>query len=73
MIENILYAVDVCQSAGQMPLDMQKIKCDFASFTLRKFMRGPRGAAVLFVSDKVLNLGLEPLFIDMRGADWMFQ
>lgn len=71
--ENILYAVDVCQSAGQMPLDMQKIKCDFASFTLRKFMRGPRGAAVLFVSDKVLELGLEPLFIDMRGADWMHQ
>lgn len=68
--EDVLYAVDVCQSAGQIPLDTQKIKCDFASFTMRKFMRGPRGAGVLFVSDKVLSRGMEPMLIDMRGADW---
>lgn len=69
--EDVLYAVDVCQSAGQIPLDVKKIKCDFLSFTLRKFMRGPRGAAVLFVSDKILSRNLEPLMIDMRGADWI--
>lgn len=67
---NIWYLVDACQSAGQIPLDVQRIKCDFLSFSMRKFMRGPRGAGVLFVSDKALQAGLEPLFIDMRGADW---
>lgn len=66
----ILYLVDGCQSAGQMPVDMEVIGCDFFSGTFRKFLRGPRGAGFLFVSDRVLNGGLWPLYLDMRGADW---
>jgi selenocysteine lyase/cysteine desulfurase len=66
-----IYLVDACQSIGQMKLDMHEICCDFMSVTSRKFLRGPRGAGFLFVSDKALALGLEPLFIDMRGADWI--
>ncbi|MFI5173201.1 MAG: aminotransferase class V-fold PLP-dependent enzyme, partial [Chitinophagales bacterium] len=69
--ENILFAVDGCQSAGQLNVDLEKIQCDFFSSSMRKFMRGPRGGGFLYVSDKVLNLGLEPLFIDMTGADWV--
>jgi selenocysteine lyase/cysteine desulfurase len=64
------YILDACQSAGQMKLDVQELKCDFLSVTARKFLRGPRGTGVLFVSDKVLDMGLEPMFIDMRGAEW---
>ncbi len=67
---DILYLVDACQSAGQWPIDVQKIHCDFLSVTMRKFLRGPRGAGFLFVSDKVLDRGMEPLFLDMRGATW---
>lgn len=67
---DIYYAIDACQSAGQMPLDVRSFHCDFLSATMRKFMRGPRGTGFLFVSDKVLRAGLEPLFIDMRGAEW---
>jgi len=67
---NILYLVDACQSAGQLPLDVAAIGCDFLSATFRKFLRGPRGAGFLYVSDRVLHENLEPLFIDMRGADW---
>ena len=67
---NIPYLVDACQSAGQLPLDVKKIQCDFLTGTFRKFLRGPRGAGFLFVSDAVLNQSLEPLFIDMRGAEW---
>jgi selenocysteine lyase/cysteine desulfurase len=66
----ILYLVDACQSAGQLPLDVNKIQCDFLSATFRKFLRGPRGAGFLFIADRVLEQGLEPLFIDMRGAHW---
>ncbi|SHK83826.1 Selenocysteine lyase/Cysteine desulfurase [Chitinophaga jiangningensis] len=65
-----LYLLDACQSLGQLPVDALTIKADFISGTLRKFLRGPRGAGMLYVSDKALHAGLEPLMPDMRGADW---
>lgn len=64
------YLVDACQSAGQLALDVQKIGCDFLSGTFRKFLRGPRGAGFLFVSDRVLKAGLEMLLPDMRSGHW---
>ena len=65
-----IYLLDACQSAGQMKLDIEELKCDFLSITSRKFLRGPRGSGFLYVAERVLDKGLEPLFIDMRGADW---
>lgn len=65
-----LYLVDACQSAGQMPIDVNVIGCDFLSATMRKYMRGPRGAGFLFASDKALESDIEMLVPDMRSADW---
>ncbi|MGE5107842.1 MAG: aminotransferase class V-fold PLP-dependent enzyme, partial [Sphingobacteriales bacterium] len=65
------YILDACQSAGQMKLDVRKLRCDFLSVTNRKFLRGPRGTGFLYISDRALQTGLEPLFIDMRGAEWI--
>lgn len=68
---DVLYLVDGCQSVGQMPVNVEEIGCDFFTATARKYLRGPRGAGFLYVSDQVLDRGLEPLFPDMRGADWI--
>jgi selenocysteine lyase/cysteine desulfurase len=67
----LLYIVDACQSIGQRRLDAEQLGCDFLSATGRKFLRGPRGSGLLYVSDRALEHGYEPLFIDMRGARWV--
>lgn len=64
------YLVDGCQSAGQLVLDVERIGCDFLSATMRKFMRGPRGAGFLFASDRALDAGLVMPLPDMRSAHW---
>jgi len=68
---DVLYVVDACQSVGQMPVDVNALGCDFLSATSRKFLRGPRGAGFLFVSDRVLDGNLAPLMVDMHGAEWI--
>jgi selenocysteine lyase/cysteine desulfurase len=67
----LLYLVDACQSVGQYEVDVDAIGCDLLTATCRKFLRGPRGSGFLYVSDRVLRDGYEPLFIDMRGARWV--
>jgi selenocysteine lyase/cysteine desulfurase len=68
---DILYIVDACQSVGQMPVDVENIQCDFLSVTGRKFLRGPRGTGFLYVSDRVLKMGLTPLRLDGWSANWV--
>jgi selenocysteine lyase/cysteine desulfurase len=65
------YIVDGCQAVGQIPVDVAKLRCDFFSGTARKFLRGPRGIGFLYVSDRSLKRGDFPLYIDMRGAEWV--
>ena len=66
---NVYFLVDGCQSLGQGPIDVGRMECDFFSATSRKFLRGPRGAGLLYVSDRVLEEGRAPLFIDLAGAE----
>jgi selenocysteine lyase/cysteine desulfurase len=65
------YLVDGCQAVGEIPVDVAKLRCDFFSGTARKFLRGPRGIGFLYASDRALKRGDFPLYIDMRGADWV--
>ncbi len=64
------YLVDACQAVGQIPIDVARLHCDYLAATARKFLRGPRGIGVLYVSDRALAQGRAPLYVDMRGARW---
>ncbi len=64
------YLVDACQAVGQIPIDARALRCDFLAGTARKFLRGPRGIGFLYVSDRALERGDYPLYVDMLGAQW---
>src|SRR5687768_464950 len=64
------YVIDACQAVGQLPINVSELQCDFLGGTARKFLRGPRGIGFLYVSDRALQSGRAPLYIDMQGARW---
>jgi selenocysteine lyase/cysteine desulfurase len=65
------YLIDACQAVGQMPIDVAALRCDYLTATARKFLRGPRGIGFLYASERALQRGDHPLFVDMRGATWV--
>jgi selenocysteine lyase/cysteine desulfurase len=67
-VAGVPYLVDACQAVGQLPVDVERVGCDFLAATARKFLRGPRGIGFLYVSDRMLEAGAYPMSIDMRGA-----
>ncbi len=64
------FILDACQAVGHIPVNVETLNCDFLAATARKFLRGPRGIGFLYVSDRMLELGVEPLFPDTHGAAW---
>ena len=63
------YFVDAGQALGQLPVDVQAIGCDVLKGTARKFLRGPRGTALLYVRRGFVPK-LHPAFLDVQSAPW---
>jgi cysteine desulfurase/selenocysteine lyase len=67
---SILYLVDACQSAGQLPIDVREIDCDILAVTGRKYLRAPRGTGILYVKKEVQDK-LKLILMDSHTAEWV--
>ena len=67
---NILYLVDACQSAGQVPIDVREVDCDILAVTGRKYLRAPRGTGFLYVRKGVQDK-LKLILMDSHTAVWV--
>jgi len=66
----VLFVLDACQSAGQLPLDVTEIGCGILTGNGRKFLRGPRGTGFLYVHPELVTR-IEPVMLDLHAASWV--
>jgi cysteine desulfurase / selenocysteine lyase len=65
----IPYFIDAAQALGQLPVDVSVLGCDMLKGSGRKFLRGPRGAAILYLRKAFLET-LEPAYLDVLSSTW---
>jgi len=65
----VLFVLDACQSAGQLPLDVDELGCAVLTGNGRKFLRGPRGTGFLYMRRELIPQ-IEPVMLDLHAATW---
>ena len=65
--KNIIFVVDACQSLGQAKIDVKKQKCDVVVGSGRKYLRGPRGTGLIYISSHVKK-EITPSLQDMKNV-----
>ncbi|MEZ4524363.1 MAG: aminotransferase class V-fold PLP-dependent enzyme [Desulfobacterales bacterium] len=60
--KNILFSVDGAQGVGMQPMDVRKMNIDFMAFSAWKWLMGPPGMGVLYISKKRLK-DLKSVFV----------
>ncbi|AFL49615.1 cysteine desulfurase/selenocysteine lyase [Sinorhizobium fredii] len=63
----IPYFIDAGQALGQIPIDVAFLGCDVLKAAGRKFLRGPRGTAILYVRQEFLPR-LTPRYLDVLSG-----
>jgi len=66
---HVPYFIDAGQALGQLPCDVQALGCDVLKAAGRKYLRGPRGTALLYVRPGFLER-LQPQQRDVLSAPW---
>lgn len=65
----IPYFVDAGQALGQVPIAVDDLGCDVLKGAARKFLRGPRGTALLYVRRSMRERMTLP-YLNVVAAEW---
>ena len=68
--EGCLLLVDGAQAVGQFPVGMANTGADVLVAPSRKWLRGPRGEAIMALSDRALQRLGDPPVLSQVGSSW---
>jgi selenocysteine lyase/cysteine desulfurase len=63
----IYFFVDAIQSLGAFPLDVRKARIDFLAADAHKWLLGPEGIGIFYVSDKIID-EIDPTFFGWHSV-----
>jgi cysteine desulfurase family protein len=70
--EDVMFCVDAAQTAGSLPIDVQKTGIDLLAFTGHKSLYGPQGTGGLYIR-KGLDKKITPLLMGGTGSRSEFE
>ena len=65
--KNVDFVIDGAQGVGMQPMDVKKANISYMAFSTWKWLMGPLGMGILFVSKEKLDV-LEPVFIGTESV-----
>ena len=69
---DVIFCLDAAQTAGALPIDVQKMKIDVMAFTGHKSLYGPQGTGGLYIR-KELEERISPLMMGGTGSRSEFE